>query len=106
MLGRCLALVGTRGIGMLEFLIALLIFSMGMMGLLSAQLAGKKAGYEAEPAFDCDCVGARHARAYTRKSRPDRGLSGYRCRRREPSLAAARCRLRYDCVLGDAIGGL
>ncbi len=38
---------GQRGIGMLEFLIALMIFSMGMMGLLSAQLAGKKAGYEA-----------------------------------------------------------
>jgi type IV pilus assembly protein PilV len=32
---------------MFEFLIALLIFSTGMMGLLSAQLAGKKAGYEA-----------------------------------------------------------
>lgn len=38
---------GHSGIGMLEFLIALLIFSMGMMGLLSAQLAGKKASYEA-----------------------------------------------------------
>jgi type IV pilus assembly protein PilV len=38
---------GHRGIGMFEFIIALLIFSMGMMGLLSAQLAGKKAGYEA-----------------------------------------------------------
>jgi type IV pilus assembly protein PilV len=38
---------GHSGIGMLEFLIALLIFSMGMMGLLTAQLAGKKAGYEA-----------------------------------------------------------
>jgi type IV pilus assembly protein PilV len=35
------------GIGMLEFLIALLIFSMGMMGLLSAQLAGKQAGFGA-----------------------------------------------------------
>lgn len=32
---------------MFEFLIALLIFSMGMLGLLSAQLAGKKAGYDA-----------------------------------------------------------
>jgi len=32
---------------MLEFLIALLIFSMGMLGLLSAQLVGKKAVYEA-----------------------------------------------------------
>jgi len=38
---------GHSGIGMLEFLIALLIFSMGMMGLLTAQLAGKKASYEA-----------------------------------------------------------
>lgn len=37
----------SKGIGMLEFLIALLIFSMGMMGLLSAQLAGKRASYEA-----------------------------------------------------------
>lgn len=36
-----------RGIGMLEFLLALFIFSIGMMGLLSAQLAGKKAGYDA-----------------------------------------------------------
>ena len=32
---------------MFEFLIALLIFSMGMLGVLSAQLAGKKAGYDA-----------------------------------------------------------
>jgi type IV pilus assembly protein PilV len=38
---------GHTGIGMLEFLVALLIFSMGMMGLLTAQLAGKKAGHEA-----------------------------------------------------------
>jgi type IV pilus assembly protein PilV len=38
---------GHTGIGMLEFLIALLIFSMGMMGLLTAQLAGKKVGHEA-----------------------------------------------------------
>lgn len=32
---------------MLEVLIALLIFSTGLMGLLSTQLAGKKAGHEA-----------------------------------------------------------
>jgi type IV pilus assembly protein PilV len=32
---------------MLEFLVALLIFSTGMMGMMTAQLAGKKAGYEA-----------------------------------------------------------
>ena len=36
-----------NGVGLLEVLIALLIFSTGMMGLLSTQLAGKKAGYEA-----------------------------------------------------------
>ena len=36
-----------KGVGMLEVLIALLIFSTGMMGLLSTQLAGKKAAYEA-----------------------------------------------------------
>ena len=41
------ALSGLKGVGMLEFLIALLIFSIGMLGLLSAQLAGKRAGYEA-----------------------------------------------------------
>lgn len=35
------------GVGMLEFLVALLIFSVGMMGLLSAQLVGKKANFEA-----------------------------------------------------------
>jgi type IV pilus assembly protein PilV len=32
---------------MLEFLVALLIFSVGMMGLISAQLVGKRAGFEA-----------------------------------------------------------
>jgi type IV pilus assembly protein PilV len=36
-----------RGVGMLEFLVALLIFSTGMMGLLSAQLVGKKTIFEA-----------------------------------------------------------
>ena len=36
-----------RGVGMLEFLLALLIFCVGMMGLMSAQLAGKRAGFEA-----------------------------------------------------------
>jgi type IV pilus assembly protein PilV len=35
------------GVGMLEFLVALLIFSMGMMGILSAQLLGKKTTFEA-----------------------------------------------------------
>ena len=36
-----------RGAGMMEFLVALLIFSVGMMALLSAQLVGKKALFEA-----------------------------------------------------------
>ncbi|MCB1706342.1 MAG: type IV pilus modification protein PilV [Halioglobus sp.] len=36
-----------RGVGMLEFLVALMIFSMGMMGLLTAQLVGKKTIIEA-----------------------------------------------------------
>ena len=36
-----------KGVGLLEVLIALLIFATGMMGLLATQLAGKKAGYEA-----------------------------------------------------------
>jgi len=36
-----------RGVGMIEFLLALLLFSVGMVGLLSAQLAGKRAGLEA-----------------------------------------------------------
>jgi type IV pilus assembly protein PilV len=38
---------GQRGIGMLELLIALLVFSLGMLGLLSAQLVGKKASFDA-----------------------------------------------------------
>ena len=37
----------SRGIGMLEFLVALLIFSTGMAGLLSVQFAGKKAVHRA-----------------------------------------------------------
>ncbi len=36
-----------RGVGMLEFLLALLLFSVGMLGLMATQLAGKRAGYEA-----------------------------------------------------------
>ena len=36
-----------RGVGMLEFLVALLIFSTAMMGLMSTQLAGKRANFEA-----------------------------------------------------------
>jgi type IV pilus assembly protein PilV len=37
----------STGVGMLEFLVALLIFSLGMMGLVSAQLVGKRTGFEA-----------------------------------------------------------
>ena len=36
-----------RGVGMLEFLVALMIFSMGITGLLSAQLVAKKTIIEA-----------------------------------------------------------
>jgi len=35
------------GLAMLELLVALLIFSIGMLGLLSGQLAGKRVGYDA-----------------------------------------------------------
>jgi type IV pilus assembly protein PilV len=44
---KVLVISAHKGVGMLEFLIALLIFSTGMLGLLSAQLAGKRVGYEA-----------------------------------------------------------
>lgn len=43
---RCVASL-QHGVGMLEFLVALLVFSVGMIGLLSAQLTGKKASYDA-----------------------------------------------------------
>ena len=43
---RC-AICTQSGVGMLEFLVALLIFSVGMIGLMSAQLAGKKASFDA-----------------------------------------------------------
>ena len=36
-----------KGMGMLEYLLALLIFSTGMMGLMSAQLVAKKVGHAA-----------------------------------------------------------
>jgi type IV pilus assembly protein PilV len=35
------------GCGLIEVLVAVLVFSTGMMGLAAAQLVGKKAGYEA-----------------------------------------------------------
>jgi len=35
------------GAGLIEVLVAVLIFATGMMGLVSAQVAGKRAGYEA-----------------------------------------------------------
>ncbi|CAA0097227.1 Uncharacterised protein [Halioglobus japonicus] len=41
------AVKANRGVGMMEFMLALLIFSVGMMALLSAQLAGKKVVFEA-----------------------------------------------------------
>lgn len=43
---RC-AICTHSGVGMLEFLVALLIFSVGMIGLMSAQLTGKKASFDA-----------------------------------------------------------
>lgn len=46
-MSRSVSANGQRGVGMLEFLIALLIFAVGMMGLVAAQLAGKRAGFEA-----------------------------------------------------------
>ena len=50
-----------RGMGMLEYLLALLVFSTGMMGLMSAQLVAKKVAYEASQrstatALGCDIV--------------------------------------------------
>jgi type IV pilus assembly protein PilV len=45
---KVLGIAKHSGTGMLEYLIALLIFSMGMMGLLGAQLVGKQAGYQAD----------------------------------------------------------
>jgi type IV pilus assembly protein PilV len=46
-MSRSVIASGQRGVGMLEFLIALLIFAVGMMGLIAAQLAGKRASFEA-----------------------------------------------------------
>ena len=43
----CMRWVDQCGVGMLEFLIALMIFSTGVMGLLSVQLASMKAVQEA-----------------------------------------------------------
>lgn len=37
----------STGVGMLELLVALLVFSVGMLGLISAQLVAKRAGFEA-----------------------------------------------------------
>ena len=39
--GRC------DGVAMVELLVALLVFSIGMLGLVGAQLGGKRAGYDA-----------------------------------------------------------
>lgn len=38
---------GAAGLAMAEVLVALLVFSIGMLGLASAQLGGKRAGYDA-----------------------------------------------------------
>lgn len=43
---RC-AMCAYSGVGMLEFMVALLIFSVGMIGLMSVQLTGKKASFDA-----------------------------------------------------------
>ena len=46
-----------RGMGMLEYLLALLIFSTGVMGLMSAQLVAKKAGSEASQRSTATALG-------------------------------------------------
>ena len=48
---------GERGMGMLEYLLALLIFSTGMMGLMSAQLVAKKVVYEASQRSTATALG-------------------------------------------------
>jgi type IV pilus assembly protein PilV len=45
------------GMGMLEYLLALLIFSTGMMGLMSAQLVAKKVAYEASQRSTATALG-------------------------------------------------
>ena len=45
------------GMGMLEYLLALLIFSTGMMGLMSAQLVAKKVAYEASQRSSATALG-------------------------------------------------
>ena len=46
-----------RGMGMLEYLLALLIFSTGMMGLMSAQLVAKKVVHEASQRSTATALG-------------------------------------------------
>ena len=48
------------GMGMLEYLLALLIFSTGMMGLMSAQLVAKKVVHEASQRSTRNGTGTRH----------------------------------------------
>ncbi len=48
---------GERGMGMLEYLLALLIFSTGMMGLMSAQLVAKKVVHEASQRSTATALG-------------------------------------------------
>jgi type IV pilus assembly protein PilV len=44
---KCSMPARQRGVGMIEVLIALLVFSIGMLGLTSMQLTAKRTGYEA-----------------------------------------------------------
>ena len=46
-----------RGMGMLEYLLALLVFSTGMMGLMSAQLVAKKVVHEASQRSTATALG-------------------------------------------------
>ena len=48
------------GMGMLEYLLALLVFSTGMMGLNVSTIGGKEGGLRGEPAFDRNGTGTRH----------------------------------------------
>jgi len=71
------AVSGERGMGMLEYLLALLIFSTGMMGLMSAQLVAKKVSYEASQRSTATALG----RDIVERMRTNSGqLEAYRAR--------------------------
>jgi type IV pilus assembly protein PilV len=71
------AVSGERGMGMLECLLALLIFSTGMMGLMSAQLMAKKVSYEASQRSTATALG----RDIVERMRTNSGqLEAYRAR--------------------------